>query len=178
MERLSFEVGEVGEFTIETKNAGIGTLAIQVHSVKGAFKIAAEPVKDDDPHTLRACYDPKEAGDYIIAVRWSGTHVPGSPFNVNICKKPKPKKVKLSVTVKQVEGFDTIKESDEEEEDDKGDHLASRRRKKRKRRRKKIKTKKRRAASHRNKLTMAQLRWPWPVINSYSSCLLLVPTFP
>ena len=117
-ERLSFEVGE---FTIETKNAGIGTLTIQVHGVKGAFKIAAEPVKDDDPHTLRAHCDPKEAGDYIVAVRWSGTHVPGSPFNVNIHKKPKPKKVKLpSNSVKQVEGVDTIKESDKEEEEDEG----------------------------------------------------------
>ena len=56
-ERLNFEVGEVGEFTIETKNAGIGTLTIRVHGIKGAFKITAEPVKDDDPRTLRAHYD-------------------------------------------------------------------------------------------------------------------------
>jgi hypothetical protein len=89
-----------------------------VHGVKGAFKIAAEPVNDDDPRTLRAHYDPKEPGDYIVAVRWSGTHVPGSPFNVNIRKKPKPKKVKLpSNSVRQVEGFDIIKESDKEAEE-------------------------------------------------------------
>ena len=136
----SFEVGEVGEFTIETKNAGIGTLSIRVHGVKGAFKIAAEPVKDNDPRTLRAHYDPKEAGDYIVAVRWSGTHVPGSPFNVSIRKKPKPKKVKLPVTVKQVEGFDTIKESDEESEEDEGS--PSEQKKKEKKEKKKDKEKK------------------------------------
>ena len=76
----SFEVEEVGEFTIETKNAGIGTLTIRVHGVKGAFKIIAEPVKDDDPRTLRAHYNPKEPGDYIVTVRWSGTHVLGSEY--------------------------------------------------------------------------------------------------
>lgn len=29
-------------------------------------------------------YDPTEPGDYRIEVRWSGEHVPGSPFNVMI----------------------------------------------------------------------------------------------
>ena len=91
----SFEVGEEGEFTIETKNAGIGTLTIRVHGVKGAFKIIADPVSPNDPRTMKARYDPQEPGDYIVAVRWSGTHVPGSPFNINIRQKPKPKKVKM-----------------------------------------------------------------------------------
>jgi hypothetical protein len=29
-------------------------------------------------------YDPTEPGDYRIEIRWSGEHVPGSPFNVMI----------------------------------------------------------------------------------------------
>ena len=29
-------------------------------------------------------YDPTEPGDYRIEVKWSGDHVPGSPFNVAI----------------------------------------------------------------------------------------------
>lgn len=90
----SFEIEEPGEFTVETKNAGIGTLTIRVHGVKGAFKIAANTVSESDPRTLIAQYNPKEPGDYIVAIRWSGKHVPGSPFNVNIRPKPKPKKEK------------------------------------------------------------------------------------
>ena len=86
-----FEVGtDSSEFTIETKDAGIGTLSIRVHGVKGAFKIQAQPASDDDLRTLKAVYHPKEPGDYIIAIRWSGTHVPGSPFKVNIQNPPKP----------------------------------------------------------------------------------------
>ena len=30
-------------------------------------------------------YDPCEIGDYIVSVKWSGDHVPGSPFQVHIC---------------------------------------------------------------------------------------------
>ena len=105
----SVEVGEEGKFTVETKGAGIGTLTIRVHGVKGAFKIIAEPVSEEDTRTMEAHYDPKEPGDYIVAIRWSGTHVPGSPFSVNIRKKPKPKKVTLP---KSPSTFETIPEAD------------------------------------------------------------------
>ena len=101
----SFEIEEPGEFTVETKNAGIGTLTIRVHGVKGAFKIEANPVSESDPRTLKGHYNPKEPGDYIVAVRWSGMHVPGSPFNVTIRPKPKPKK-------EEVEEEDTTEDVD------------------------------------------------------------------
>lgn len=72
------------QFIIETKDAGIGTLTIRVHGVKGAFKIQAKPTSENDLRTLDAFYQPKETGDYIIAIRWSGTHIPGSPFKISI----------------------------------------------------------------------------------------------
>ena len=78
------KVGDKGEFTVETKNAGIGTLTVRIHGVKGKFRIEANPKDDGTPRTLLAHYDPKEGGDYIIAVRWSGVHVPNSPFHVHI----------------------------------------------------------------------------------------------
>ena len=34
--------------------------------------------------TILCRYDPTEVGDYIIYVKWSGQHVPGSPFHVHI----------------------------------------------------------------------------------------------
>lgn len=36
--------------------------------------------------TIYCKFDPTEAGDYQINVKWSGQHVPGSPFNVHIFK--------------------------------------------------------------------------------------------
>lgn len=80
-------LGDTGEFIVDTKQAGIGTLLIRVHGLKDAFKIEANPIKADDPRVLHAKYSPKVAGDYVIFVRWSGIHVPGSPFSVHISRK-------------------------------------------------------------------------------------------
>jgi filamin len=34
--------------------------------------------------TILCRYDPTEVGDYILHIKWSGEHVPGSPFRVQI----------------------------------------------------------------------------------------------
>ena len=106
-------------------------LVLSPFKCTGTFKIIAELVKDDDLRTLRTHYDPKEPGDYIVAVRWSGTHIPGSPFNVNIGKKPKSKKVMLP-TLKEVEGFDPIPESDGEDDEEAEEGSPSKQKKKEK----------------------------------------------
>ena len=85
------EIGQPAEFVIETKNAGIGTVTIRVHGIKGAFKIEANPASESDPRTLQAHYDPKQPGDYIVSIRWSGAQVPGSPFKVRISEPPQEK---------------------------------------------------------------------------------------
>ena len=87
------KVEDPGDFTIETKNAGIGTITIRVHGVKGGFKIEANPESETSPRTLLGNYTPTEPGDYIVAIRWSGKHVPGSPFRIHIFN-PEPEKKK------------------------------------------------------------------------------------
>ena len=71
-------------FTIETRDAGMGTLSIKVNGVKDAFTIEARPMSKDHPRTLLARYNPTCPGDYTIAIRWHGTHIPGSPFKVKV----------------------------------------------------------------------------------------------
>ena len=80
-------LGDTGQFTIETKNAGIGTLLIRVHGIKDTFKIEATSEGEEDRRTLIARYSPTSKGEYVIFVRWSGIHVPGSPFTVNIRRR-------------------------------------------------------------------------------------------
>ena len=75
--------GEPAEFAINTKGAGIGKLVIRVHGVKGSFRIECTP-DESNPRLLNASYNPQASGDYIISIRWSGTHIPGSPFQVYI----------------------------------------------------------------------------------------------
>ena len=75
-----------GEFVVETKKAGIGTLLIRVHGLKDTFKIEAKPISETNPRTLSVCYNPTAAAEYVIFVRWSGVHVEGSPFTVHVRK--------------------------------------------------------------------------------------------
>jgi len=54
-----------------------------LHMCSGAFRVEMERSRSNERHIL-CRYDPTEAGDYVIHVKWSGVHVPGSPFNVHI----------------------------------------------------------------------------------------------
>lgn len=65
----------------------MGSLLIKVHGIKDSFKVTADPTPDDK-RTLIASYSPKMAGTFSIFVRWSGEHVPGSPFKVIITRPP------------------------------------------------------------------------------------------
>ena len=86
-----FVIGrDSSEFTIETKDAGIGTLTVKVHGIKDAFKVKAVPASETEPRTLMASYDPTVPGDYLIDVRWSGVQVPGAPFQITIRDPSKP----------------------------------------------------------------------------------------
>ena len=51
--------------------------------VSGAFRVEMQRENQKD-RSIVCKYDPTEPGDYRIEVRWSGEHVPGSPFNVMI----------------------------------------------------------------------------------------------
>ena len=49
----------------------------------GAFRVEMQRESQKD-RTILCRYDPTEVGDYIVHVKWSGEHVPGSPFHVQI----------------------------------------------------------------------------------------------
>ena len=81
-------IGTPGNFHVETKRAGIGTLLVRVHGLKDSFKIEASPLSAEDPRTMVISYNPKLVAEYTVFVRWSGVHIPGSPFTVGIRQKP------------------------------------------------------------------------------------------
>ena len=77
-------VGNPSFFTIETRNAGAGTLKVRLHGVRNAFKVDIKPVNPQDVRTLKANYDPQKPGEYLVTIKWSDNHIPGSPFRVKI----------------------------------------------------------------------------------------------
>ena len=77
-------VGRASSFTIETRDAGAGTLKVRLHGVKDAFKIDIKPADQRDVRTLVARYDPRKPGEYLVTIKWTENHIPGSPFRVRI----------------------------------------------------------------------------------------------
>lgn len=70
-------------FIVETRGAGAGQLTVRIRGPKGAFRVEMQRESQRD-RTILCKYDPTEPGDYRIEVKWSGDHVPGSPFTVLI----------------------------------------------------------------------------------------------
>ncbi|XP_012941870.1 filamin-B isoform X2 [Aplysia californica] len=70
-------------FLVETQGAGAGQLAVKVRGPRGGFKVDMRRETKSE-RTITCRYDPSEPGEYSISVRWSGVHVPGSPFSVNL----------------------------------------------------------------------------------------------
>ena len=86
-------VGQEGNFVIETEEAeaGSGPLLVQVHGPKGAFKINMRHHPENE-RTILVRYDPNLAGLYTVDITWSETHIPGSPFKVNITEQTTSRK--------------------------------------------------------------------------------------
>ena len=83
-------IGQEGNFMIETGGGGPGVLAVDVQGPKGAFKIYMRRHPDND-RTVLVRYNPIDVGPYVIDIMWSGVHIPGSPFKVNIAEQRTPK---------------------------------------------------------------------------------------
>ena len=84
-------IGQEGNFVIETEEGGSGTLLVQIHGPKGAFKINMRRHPENE-RTVLVRYDPNIAGLYTVDITWSETHIPGSPFKVDIAEQKTRKK--------------------------------------------------------------------------------------
>ena len=76
-------VGQEGNFTIETNDAGSGTMSVNVEGPKGKFQVSLNRHPDSD-RIIIGSYNPQHAGDYVISIKWAGIEIPNSPFQVNI----------------------------------------------------------------------------------------------
>ncbi|GIY41276.1 filamin-A [Caerostris darwini] len=70
-------------FICDTRGAGAGQLTVRIRGPKGAFRVEMQRESQKD-RTILCKYDPTEPGNYRLEIKWSGDHVPGSPFMVMI----------------------------------------------------------------------------------------------
>ncbi|XP_056000448.1 filamin-A-like isoform X18 [Ostrea edulis] len=75
---------EVNEFMVDTRDAGYGGLSL---SIEGPSKADIECLDNEDG-SCRVTYKPTEPGNYIVNIKFSDEHVPGSPFNVAVGGEP------------------------------------------------------------------------------------------
>ena len=80
-------LGEQANITIDTSEAGSGTLSVNVEGPKGGFKVNLSRHPENE-HVIIADYNPQLPGQYVINILWSNVSTPGSPFSVNIKEKP------------------------------------------------------------------------------------------
>lgn len=74
------------EFICDARGAGPGHLTVKVRGPKGAFhtEMLSSSGPNHDNRIILCRYNPSEPGDYRIEIKWSGHHIPGSPFYVMI----------------------------------------------------------------------------------------------
>uniref|UniRef100_A0A672SL67 Filamin C n=1 Tax=Sinocyclocheilus grahami TaxID=75366 RepID=A0A672SL67_SINGR len=71
---------ELAEFFVDTRNAGYGGLGL---SIEGPSKVDIN-CEDMEDGTCKVTYCPTEPGNYIINIKFTDKHIPGSPFTVKV----------------------------------------------------------------------------------------------
>jgi len=72
-------VGQLCKFIVDTSKAGSSALAVNVSGPSRVELISREVAEG-----YEFSYTPLSPGDYLITIKYAGTHVPGSPFNAHI----------------------------------------------------------------------------------------------
>lgn len=84
-------VGELCQFEIETREAGLGGLTL---AVEGPSETKLKCI-DNKNGSCSVEYIPTEPGDYEISIFFANKHIPNSPFKVSVTYPVCPEKVKV-----------------------------------------------------------------------------------
>ena len=88
-----FKIGEPIEFKVNTSNAGNGKLEATAVGARG-IKARVFTTPKDHKGVQDIQVDPTKPGKYRIGLKWSGKHIPHSPFYINVFPGADPFKCK------------------------------------------------------------------------------------
>ena len=77
------KAGQPSTFTVDISEGGHGYLSFQVQGPKHGFKINLQR-DTENKDIIKGEYNPTYPGSYIVALLWSGVHIPNSPFTVEV----------------------------------------------------------------------------------------------
>ncbi|KAJ3612558.1 hypothetical protein NHX12_020829 [Muraenolepis orangiensis] len=81
LQEMGLKVGQEASFSVQL-NGARGLVDAKVHTPSGAIEECYVTELDSDQYAIR--FVPRENGVHSIDVRFSGSHVPGSPFNIRV----------------------------------------------------------------------------------------------
>ncbi|CAL8405192.1 unnamed protein product [Arctogadus glacialis] len=81
LKEMGLKVGQEASFSVQL-NGARGSVDAKVHTPSGAIEECHVTELDSDQYAIR--FIPRENGVHSIDVRFNGSHVPGSPFNVRV----------------------------------------------------------------------------------------------
>ncbi|XP_045932536.1 filamin-B isoform X1 [Micropterus dolomieu] len=85
-------VKQVGDFKIDTRNAGSGDLKVVVKGPKGIEEPVKQISSQDGVFSFE--YYPNSPGKYTVSITWGGQHIPKSPFEVVVGREAGPQQIR------------------------------------------------------------------------------------
>nr|XP_061814514.1 filamin-B-like isoform X1 [Nerophis lumbriciformis] len=92
LQATGMRVQQVGDFKVDTRNAGTGELKVVVKDPKGNEASVKQVSSQDKVHAFE--YYPLSPGKYTISITWAGQHIPKSPFEVVVGPEPEPQQIR------------------------------------------------------------------------------------
>ncbi|XP_051932354.1 filamin-B isoform X2 [Hippocampus zosterae] len=85
-------VQQVGDFKVDTRNAGSGELKVVVKDARGGEVRVKQISSQDKVHAFE--YYPLSTGKYSVSITWGGQHIPKSPFEVVVGPEAEPQQLR------------------------------------------------------------------------------------
>ena len=77
------KIGDPIDFSVDTSKAGKGNLKVAAIAARG-IQARMFLAKGDKPGVYDIKLDPLRSGKHRVGIKWSGNHIPGSPFTMRI----------------------------------------------------------------------------------------------
>ncbi|KAM3621534.1 uncharacterized protein V6R79_012576 [Siganus canaliculatus] len=92
LQPTGLRVKQVGDFRVDTRNAGSGDLKVVVKGPGGGEEPVRQTSGQDGVFSYE--YRPNSPGKYTVAISWGGQHIPKSPFEVSVGREAGPQQIR------------------------------------------------------------------------------------